>query len=380
MRAPAAAVSYILALSALVLLFVATSVAANGYGGGGGASLPGAGNGGGDAPAGDNGSGGHNDASSGPKGGDESVYHKKAYEKPVDGLDAGFYRKSCPDMEGIVQRAVRKAVDADYTLAASLIRLFFHDFAVEGTDASILVDVPGQSEKYAEASKTLRGFDLIEEIKKELEAKCHATVSCADILTAAARDAAAAAGVPYWPLKYGRRDGKDSVAGEADRRVPMGGQSVTDLVRFFESNGLTIIDLVVLSGAHTIGRASCGAVRQALCKLRGGAAERQYADFLRRKCGGAGAEEGEYVELDGETPTAFDNQYYKNLMRGRGVLDTDMKLLPDSRTGDLVRALANQPSQVFAHQFAQSMRKLGEAQVLTGNEGEVRRKCSAVNY
>ncbi|CAL5086617.1 unnamed protein product [Urochloa decumbens] len=373
MRTPAAAVSPFLALSALLLLLVATSVAANGYGGG-------------DAPAAANGYGGHDDASSGPKGngggdgGEGGVYHKAAYEKPVDGLDAGFYRKSCPDMEGIVQRAVRKAVDADYTLAASLIRLFFHDFAVEGTDASILIDVPGQSEKYAEASKTLRGFELIEEIKAELEAKCHATVSCADILTAAARDAATAAGVPYWPLKYGRRDGKDSVAGEADRRVPMGGQSVTDLVRFFESNGLTIMDLVVLSGAHTIGRASCGAVRPALCKLKGGAAamERRYADFLRRKCGAGG--EGEYVELDGETPTEFDNQYYKNLMRGRGVLDTDMKLLPDSRTEGLVRAFANQPSQVFEHQFAQSMRKLGEAQVLTGNEGEVRRKCSAVNY
>ncbi|CAN6168162.1 unnamed protein product [Urochloa humidicola] len=371
MRTPAAAVSPFLALSALLLLLVATSVAANGYGGGG------------DTPAGANGSGGHDDASSGPKGGDGAggeeggVYPMPAYEKPVDGLDAGFYRKSCPDMEGIVQRAVKKAVDADYTLAASLIRLFFHDFAVEGTDASILIDVPGQSEKYAEASKTLRGFDLIEEIKKELEAKCHATVSCADILTAAARDAAVSAGVLYWPLKYGRRDGKDSVAGEADRRVPMGGQSVTELVKFFQSNGLNIIDLVVLSGAHTIGRASCGAVRPALCKLRG-ATERRYADFLRRKCGAGG--DGEYVELDGETPTEFDNQYYKNLMLGRGVLDTDMELLPDSRTGGLVRAFANQPSQVFTHMFAQSMRKLGEAQVLTGNEGEVRRKCSAVNY
>ncbi|CAL5072629.1 unnamed protein product [Urochloa decumbens] len=372
MRAPAAAVSPFLALSASLLLLLATSVAANGYGGG-------------DAPAGPSGGyGSHDDASSGPKGGDGGeeggVYHMAAYEKSVDGLDAEFYRKSCPDMEGIVQRAVRKAVDADYTLAASLIRLFFHDFAVEGTDASILIDVPGQSEKYAEASRTLRGFDLIEEIKKEMESKCHATVSCADILTAAARDAATAAGVPYWPLKYGRRDGKDSVAGEADRRVPMGGQSVTDLVRFFESNGLTIMDLVVLSGAHTIGRASCGAVRPALCKLKGAAApmERQYADFLRRKCGGAG--EGEYVELDGVTPTEFDNQYYRNLMRGRGVLDTDMMLLPDSRTGGLVRAFASQPSLQFAQQFAQSMRKLGEAQVLTGNEGEVRRKCSAVNY
>lgn len=124
--------------------------------------------------------------------------------------------------------------------------------ARQGTDGSVLIDVPGQSEKYAEASRTLRGFDLIEEIKKELEAKCHATVSCADILTAAARDAATAVGVPYWSLKYGRKDGKDSIAAEADRLVPMGGQSVTQLIRFFQSKGLTIFDLVVLSGQSNI--------------------------------------------------------------------------------------------------------------------------------
>jgi peroxidase len=114
MRTPAAAVSPFLALSALLLLVV-TSVAEKGYGGG-------------DAPAGANGYGGRDDASPGPKG--DGGYQVPAYQKAVDGLDAGYYRKSCPDMEGIVQKAVRKALRDDYTLAASLIRLFFHDFAV----------------------------------------------------------------------------------------------------------------------------------------------------------------------------------------------------------------------------------------------------------
>jgi peroxidase len=54
-----------------------------------------------------------------------------AWEKRVDGLDAGYYSKSCPDMEAVVQKAVRRNVDKDYTLAPSLIRLFFHDFAVQ---------------------------------------------------------------------------------------------------------------------------------------------------------------------------------------------------------------------------------------------------------
>ncbi|XP_062188131.1 peroxidase 7-like [Phragmites australis] len=310
-------------------------------------------------------------------GGGHETNLMPAYQRPVDGLDSGYYSKSCWEMEAIVQRAVRKAVGADRTLAASLIRLFFHDFAVRGTDASVLVDSPG-SEKHADASKTLRGFELIEAIKTELEAKCKNTVSCADILTAAARDAATTVGVPYWSLRYGRKDGKESREEEADRHVPMGRESVTDLIAFFESNGLNIVDLVALSGAHTIGRATCGAVKPGLCdRRRDGSLDRQYGDFLQRKCSAGG--DAEYVELDGETPTAFDNQHYKNLMRGKGLLPTDQKLLRDSRTADFVRSFANQGSQIFVHQFAQSMRHLGEAQVLTGDEGEVRRKCSAVN-
>ncbi|GJN07377.1 hypothetical protein PR202_ga25203 [Eleusine coracana subsp. coracana] len=349
MRKPAA-VSLVLSLSLFVLLLGAPA-SANGYGGGGGG----------------NNNGDH----------DQGYNTRPAYEKPVDGLKADYYSKSCPEMEAIVQRAVRKAVDKDYTLAPSLIRLFFHDFAVQGTDASVLVDAPG-SEKYADASKTLRGFDLIEDIKTELEKKCKHTVSCADILTAAARDASTAVGVPYWSLRYGRKDGTESREDEADRYVPMGGESVTDLIAFFQSNGLNIVDLVALSGAHTIGRATCGSVKPGLCqRKKSGAVNARYADFLTRKCAAGG--DDEYVELDGETPTAFDNRYYKNLMRGMGLLPSDQKMLHDSRTSHFVTAFANQRSETFTHQFAQSMRRLSEAQVLTGDEGVVRRKCSVLD-
>ncbi|KAJ1290974.1 hypothetical protein BS78_02G283400 [Paspalum vaginatum] len=359
------------AVASLLLLLAISSVAANGDGNQGAPAGATGNNGYGshDAPAGSNGYG----------GGQEVSYTAEPYRESVDGLDYGFYSESCPRMEEIVGKAVRKAVGADYSLAASIIRLFFHDFAVGGVDGSVLIDVPGHSEKYAEASRALRGFELIEAIKTELEAACHATVSCADILAAATRDAATAVGVPYWSLKYGRRDGKESSAEAADRYVPMGGESVDELVAFFESNGLDIKDLVVLSGAHTIGRATCGAVKPGLCgRRRAGTLDRQFGDFLQRKCGAGG--DREHVELDGETPTAFDNQYYRNLMRGRGLLDTDQKMLADPLTRGFVNMFANAPSQFFVHEFALSMRRLGEVQLLTGKEGEVRRKCSAVNY
>jgi peroxidase len=186
-------------------------------------------------------------------------------------------------------------------------------------------------------------------------------------------------GVGYWSLKFGRKDGRQSSKAAADKYVPMGRESVTDLIAFFESNGLNVRDLVVLSGAHTIGKATCAAVKPRICKSKPETLDGKYGDFLRRKCRHSGDfAEYERVELDGETPTAFDNVYYKNLERKMGLLETDQKLLEDSRTRSFVEEMVREPEE-FKHEFAMAMRRLGEVQVLTGDEGEVRHKCSAVN-
>lgn len=62
----------------------------------------------------------------------------------------------------------------------------------QGCDASVLLDNSESivSEKEAGPNKnSLRGFDVIDEIKHTLEEACPLTVSCADILALAARDA-----------------------------------------------------------------------------------------------------------------------------------------------------------------------------------------------
>lgn len=74
-------------------------------------------------------------------------------------------------------------------------------------------------------------------------------MSCADILTAAARDATVMIGGPYWATPYGRKDGRISIAKEAES-VPMGHENITSLVEFFQARGLNILDLVVLSGNY----------------------------------------------------------------------------------------------------------------------------------
>ncbi|CAK7335954.1 unnamed protein product [Dovyalis caffra] len=297
-----------------------------------------------------------------------------------DLLSFGHYSKSCPKAESIINKHVTKFVKEDRTLAPSLLRLHFHDCAVYGCDGSILLNHKG-SERTAEASKSLRGFEVIDAIKAEIEEECPRTVSCADILTAASRDATFLLGGPYWDVPYGRTDGKVSIDRDADL-VPMGRENITTLIEFYQSKGLNVLDLVILSGAHTIGRATCGSVQHRLYNNYAGigrpdeSLDYGYANFLTRKCRWA----SEYVDLDARTPQAFDNVYYKNLQGNLGLLTTDQSLYSDPRTSPIVDALADGPSDFFEHQFAVSMTKLGNILVPTVHDGgEIRTKCYSVN-
>ncbi|XP_050235173.1 peroxidase 7 [Mercurialis annua] len=295
-----------------------------------------------------------------------------------DLLSFVHYHRSCPKAESIINRKVKEWFKKDYTVAAALLRLHFHDCAVRGCDASILLDYEG-SERRAEESKSLRGFEVIDEIKAEIEKVCPKTVSCADILTAAARDATVLLGGPYWMVPYGRKDGKVSVYTET-RLVPTGLENITTLIEFYQSNGLNVVDLVVLSGAHTIGRATCGSIQHRLYNYEGTgkpdpSLDTKYLNFLTRKCRWA----SEYVDLDGSTPTTFDNEYYQNLQKNMGLLMSDQLLYSDPRTAPLVDTFASAP-EVFYHQFAVSMTKLGNILIPSVlDDGEIRTFCGSVN-
>ena len=60
----------------------------------------------------------------------------------------------------------------------------------QGCDASILLDFTSnnQVEKAATPNLSLGGFDVIDEVKTKLEKTCPGVVSCANIITLAARD------------------------------------------------------------------------------------------------------------------------------------------------------------------------------------------------
>ena len=103
-------------------------------------------------------------------------------------LKLHYYKKQCPELEGIVQKVVAKYSKLDPTNPAPLLRLFFHDCFVQGCDGSVLLNSSRTSvaEKDAAINFSLTDFNIIDEMKADLEEKCPGVVSCADVLAVTA--------------------------------------------------------------------------------------------------------------------------------------------------------------------------------------------------
>jgi len=77
-------------------------------------------------------------------------------------------------------------------LDSALFDGFFFFFFLQGCDASMLLDdTPNMLGEKLSLSNidSLRSYEVIDEIKEELERVCPGTVSCADIIIMASRDA-----------------------------------------------------------------------------------------------------------------------------------------------------------------------------------------------
>lgn len=293
-------------------------------------------------------------------------------------LSSTFYATSCPTALSIVNAAVKTAVASEKRMGASLLRLHFHDCFVQGCDGSILLDDNSTftGEKTAGANaNSVRGFDVVDTIKTNLEAACSGVVSCADILAIAARDSVVALGGRSWKVLLGRRDSTTASLSSANSNLPSPASSLSTLMTAFQKQGLSTKDLVALSGAHTIGQARCTTFRNRI--YNDANINAAFATSVKANCPSTGGD-NTLSPLDVLTPTTFDNKYYTNLKSQKGLFHSDQELFNNGSTDSRV-SIYSTSQAIFFTDFAAAMVNMGNISPLTGTKGEVRTNCRKVN-
>lgn len=263
-------------------------------------------------------------------------------------------------------------------MGASILRLFFHDCFVNGCDASVLLnDTPTfQGEKNAYPNQnSLRGFKAIDRIKSSVEATCRRTVSCADILALAARDAVNLLGGPTWTVPLGRRDARTASISAANANLPPPTANLSSLISLFAAKNLTARDMTALSGAHTVGQARCSSFRSRIYNEPN--VESSFAATQKSTCPVVGGDDN-LAPLDMGTPTRFDNSFFKKLMARQGLLHSDQELFNGGSQDAWVRLYARS-NHALSQDFIVAMIKMGNISPLTGFNGEIRRHCRFVN-
>ncbi|XP_061337789.1 peroxidase 15-like, partial [Gastrolobium bilobum] len=165
-------------------------------------------------------------------------------------LDPSFYLKTCPQVHSIVVGILSGVSTKDPRMLASLVRLHFHDCFVQGCDASILLNNTATIVSEQQAlpnNNSIRGLDVVNQIKTAVENSCPGVVSCADILALAASVSSALAQGPFWVVPLGRRDSLTANRTLANQNLPAPFFNLTTLKSSFAVQGLDTNDLVTLS-------------------------------------------------------------------------------------------------------------------------------------
>ncbi|EEE66279.1 hypothetical protein OsJ_22484 [Oryza sativa Japonica Group] len=294
----------------------------------------------------------------------------------VGQLRTDYYSTICPNLETIVRSSVKQSMAASPISAPATLRLFFHDCAVRGCDASIMiVNSNGDDEWRNSDNQSLKpeGFTTVLNAKAAVDSdpQCRYKVSCADILALAARESVYQSGGPNYQVELGRYDGRVSTRDSVV--LPHANFNLDQLNAFFAGLGLSQTDMIALSGGHTFGAADCR-----FFQYRIGAdpaMDQGFAAQLRNTCGG---NPNNFAFLNGATPAAFDNAYYRGLQQGRGSSAPTRRCTPTSGRA-APSTTTREPERLFGG-FAAAMTRLGRVGVKTAaTGGEIRRDCRFPN-
>jgi peroxidase len=276
----------------------------------------------------------------------------------------------------------------------------------QGCDGSVLLDKTPtdgtNTEKKAVNNIGLDGFDVIDSIKRKLR---NDNVSCADIIILAGRDAAAilSGGKITYQITRGRLDGVGSSASEADATLPTSEFDFGQLKANFDSGfrKFTVEELVVLSGAHSIGVAHLSSYVNRLTDATPGfQIDSSYRGALNATTPPALLQQGRdptvhnnvrdetqafqrQAEYDpvalGVSPTkgVLDNSYYHNTLENKVLFKSDWVLRTDGEAAGKLVEYRDNPEE-WNQDFADAMAKLSSLPA-QGNNLEVRKNCRVTN-
>uniref|UniRef100_A0A803NEN1 Peroxidase n=1 Tax=Chenopodium quinoa TaxID=63459 RepID=A0A803NEN1_CHEQI len=295
-------------------------------------------------------------------------------------LSSNFYSSSCPNALSTIQSAVQAAVKNesrmehpcfDFISMIALLTDVMHQFY------SMILLISPEKKTAGPNANSMRGYEVIDTIKSQVESVCAGVVSCADILAVAARDSVVALGGQSWTVQLGRRDSTTASQSAANANVPAPTLNLSQLITFFSNKGFTTQELVALSGAHTLGQARCTSFRTRIYNETN--INSTLATSLQANCPSNGGDNN-LSPLDTTSPTTFDNAYFTLLLTQQGLLHSDQQLFSgNGGTTDSQVSSYSSSSSTFFTDFANAMVKMGNMSVLTGTSGEIRTNCRKTN-
>lgn len=83
------------------------------------------------------------------------------------------------------------------------------------------------------------------------------------------------------------------------------------------------------------------------------------------------------MEIDPQSSLKFDSNFFNIVLQNKGLFQSDAALLQNEQSARIVKQM--KISNVFFAKFPISMNKMGAMQVLTGEDGEIRKNCHVIN-
>ncbi|KAJ3669590.1 hypothetical protein LUZ60_011540 [Juncus effusus] len=159
--------------------------------------------------------------------------------------------------------------------------------------------------------------------------------------------------------------------------------NASQLIANFASKNLTVEEMVTLSVAHTLGVSYCSSF---LSRIYNGSTSQvdptlssACANLLQTLCP---SNSTRFIlitiSLDLITLTTLDNNYYVGVQLTLGLLTSDQALLTNSTLNASVSSFAANQT-LWQEKFINAMIKMGQIEVLTGTQGEIRLNRSVVN-